>query len=611
MGGSSSKVSYSDNSAQVNQSLSNIRAQLNSLNKDINEFKGEIDLHINSVEKKFNLFDNKILLIHNEFTDSFNYLDYGIKMIGNDINQLGRLQIEYENSNSREHWEIFQNDWKENFERNIFQEYQQLKNLRFELEMGLNKKVVAYLLIKDKFNTQLNQYQNRKNQYEMRLIQNQMRLLLETNQSLLNNELNQFSKPEGFDEPNELELELEELVKLKKSISVLPLLDNEITDLFFSINRFEEISVMEKKLANKILVMKTNFSNPNLLNPLSNNIISPETLASKFVNSGFGTIKQICWDNQESLLVANGFTYIPEYKYNDLRKKFIAGCEKSDIKLNPKQEDIVWLAHYLYTKSSNKSLNSMVLFAKSPESIYSLNSVDSMDNIGEEEQVNWEDLILDLYNALDKNMNILELEYETDLMILYKILQQREFSNISELSNQMLGDMGFKPISDLLLSYIKYALALIDCDNKRNGKKIFADDIQIIKQELSQILEFNNPKYMDLVNQIVSQYIEKKKIGQISGFQFIVGDIQIIKEFFNTIIGWLLEKYFQTMLETFELTKMDVKNFALIVDKVISEDIGKNNIGIRKMFSFNKAEDNKIFVGFVFQQMYNYLWNKN
>lgn len=475
MGGSGSKVSYSDNSAQVNQSLSNIRAQLNSLNKDINEFKGEIDLHINSVEKKFNLFDSKILLIHNEFTDSFNYLDYGIKMIGNDINQLGRLQIEYENSNSREHWEIFQNDWKENFERNIFQEYQQLKNLRFELEMGLNKKVVAYLLIKDKYNTQLNQYQNRKNQYEMRLIQNQMCLLLETNQSLLNNNLIKFPKPKGFDEPNkpnELELELEELEELEKSISVLPLLDNEITDLFFSINRFEEISVMEKKLANKILVMKTNFSNPNLLNPLSNDVISPETLASKFVNSGFGTIKQICWDNQESLLVSNGFTYIPEYKYNDLRKKFIIGCEKSGIKLNPKQEDIVWLAHYLYTKSNDKSLSSMILFVK-------------------------------------------------------------------------------------------------------------------------------------------SQYIEKKKIGQISGFQFVVGDIQIIKEFFNTIIGWLLEKYFQTMLETFELTKMDVKNFASIVDKVISEDIGKNNIGIRKMFSFNKMEDNKIFVGFVFQQMYNYLWNKN
>ena len=38
--------------------------------------------------------------------------------------------------------------------------------------------------------------------------------------------------------------------------------------------------------------------------------------------------------NQNNLLISNGYSYVPEYKYNDLIKKFIQGCEESGIKLN-------------------------------------------------------------------------------------------------------------------------------------------------------------------------------------------------------------------------------------------------------------------------------------
>ena len=162
MGGGKSKVSYSDNSQQINQSLSNIRTQINELNKDIGEFKSDIDKHVIAVQRQFNLVDNKILSIQNEFAQSFGWIESGIKMIGHDINQMSRLQIEYEQSNSKEHWEIFRNDWKENFERNIFQEFQRLKNLKFELELNLNNKIIGYLLIKDHFNQQIILYQEKK-----------------------------------------------------------------------------------------------------------------------------------------------------------------------------------------------------------------------------------------------------------------------------------------------------------------------------------------------------------------------------------------------------------------------------------------------------------------
>ena len=67
MGGSNSRprqtTSYSDNSSQINQSLSQIKTQINELNSDLDKFKVSIDNHVDTVQQKFIHFDNKVLQI--------------------------------------------------------------------------------------------------------------------------------------------------------------------------------------------------------------------------------------------------------------------------------------------------------------------------------------------------------------------------------------------------------------------------------------------------------------------------------------------------------------------------------------------------------------------
>jgi hypothetical protein len=55
MGGVNSTPSYSytDNSSQINQSLSQIKNQINELNSDLDKFKVSIDTHVNTVKQKF------------------------------------------------------------------------------------------------------------------------------------------------------------------------------------------------------------------------------------------------------------------------------------------------------------------------------------------------------------------------------------------------------------------------------------------------------------------------------------------------------------------------------------------------------------------------------
>ena len=133
MGGSNStpttSYSYTDNSSQINQSLTQIRSQINELNSDLDKFKVSIDTHVDTVQQKFIHFDHKVLQIQNEFQESFNFVNHGIQMIGNNIDSMSLYQIDYESNNNKEHWEIQQNEWKENFERNVYQQFQKLKNL--------------------------------------------------------------------------------------------------------------------------------------------------------------------------------------------------------------------------------------------------------------------------------------------------------------------------------------------------------------------------------------------------------------------------------------------------------------------------------------------------
>ena len=89
MGGSNStpttSYSYTDNSSQINQSLTQIRSQINELNSDLDKFKVSIDTHVDTVQQKFIHFDHKVLQIQNEFQESFNFVNHGITMFYTDF----------------------------------------------------------------------------------------------------------------------------------------------------------------------------------------------------------------------------------------------------------------------------------------------------------------------------------------------------------------------------------------------------------------------------------------------------------------------------------------------------------------------------------------------
>ena len=301
MGGSNSRpkqiTSYSDNSSQINQSLSQIKTQINELNSDLDKFKVSIDSHVDTVKQKFIHFDNKVLQIQNEFQESFNFVNQGILMIGTNIDSMSKFQIEYETSNNNEHLEIQQNDWKENFERNVYQQFQRLKNLKFELELDLHKKIGFYLIIKNNFNDQIKIYQEKKSQFQITNLQSQMLFLLnhivEKSDSV---DIVKFNQIENLVEKNELNM-------IEKTIRFPPELDESIIKLYLTTDKFEEIIKIETKLKENINLMMNNFSNPNLLNSLDNLIISPELFATKLYNSGIKSIAQIEFSNQTQILI--------------------------------------------------------------------------------------------------------------------------------------------------------------------------------------------------------------------------------------------------------------------------------------------------------------------
>lgn len=605
MGGGKSKVSYSDNSQQINQSLSNIRTQINELNKDIGEFKSDIDKHVSTVQRQFNLVDNKIVSIQNEFAQSFGWIESGIKMIGHDINQMSRLQIEYEQSNSKEHWEIFRNDWKENFERNIFQEFQRLKNLKFELELNLNNKIIGYLLIKDHFNQQIILYQEKKNSYQMGILQKQMNLIMSNlsinfdNSSITNSPLISSNKMIQFESENIVDIS--ELVQLNKSIGQIPVLDEEISQLFVQVDRFEEIVRLENKLREQIANAITNFSNPNLSNPLDDVCIKPKDFALKLFDSGIRTTNQISYSNQNNILISNGYSYIPEYKYNDLIKKFIQGCEEFNIKLDWEVEDIGWLSKYLYLKAQTKSISSMIKFSETSECIYPIDIADDdLDTLGQ--------IGLKLYNGLYKRdeLQLLELEYETNPIILYYIIRDKNITDLNMITCDIIRSWGYKSPNSNILPILCKILLELDLDEKY-GKKIFVNKLDEIEVNKKKLFDLSNSINLQLVNWIVSKYIESKNLGKLCSFQFDIINIQIASEFFSNIVMTLLKKYIDNILETFNEKKLIQIDFD---SDTLLDRINIDNPIVKKILTFNKFADIKIFICFVLEQIHNFTWNK-
>lgn len=585
MGSSSSKpsVSYVDNSAQINSSINKIRTQIDELNKDLTKYQEQIETHIDIVENNFKIVDNKIKTIHYEFNESFDYLNHGIKMIDNDINEMSQLQISYENNNTKEHWEIFQNDWKENIERNIFQEFQKLKNMKFELELNLHKKIGSYLLIKDHFNDKIKEYERKKNTYQLNIIQTQVYWLLNNKDN--NNNNNSFSIE--LNKKEELELKI-----LENDIKYPPELEDGIEEMYLMTNNFEEIIKIELKLKETIYLMMENFRNTNLLNPLDDILVKPIDFAQKLYNYGINSVQQIIIKNQNEILISNGYAYIPEYKYKDLRQKFIIGCELANLKLKWNDEDIILLSSYLYLKIEHKSISNMINILKNNNTIYQF----------ENNEVNDIELGLTFWKILSTNHNHnFNLEYETNPIILYNIFINNDIKNINQITNEYIETCGYLKISEFSLINLQNIILKID-KHEIYGKNIFMDNNELFK------ITTNEKQINLLIKYIVSAYLKKD-----FQFHFDKFNNEIAKSFFTEITLKLLNEYINIIWFNFinsqytniEFTKNDLENIYLCTNIKFDKNIVEN------IFRLNNMNKIKSLIHFVFDNLYNFYWIKN
>lgn len=597
MGSSGSKpqINYTDNSVQINQSISNIRTQISELNNDLAKYQQHVDKHIDIIQNNFKIFDSKVKLIQNEFERSFDYLNYGIKMIGNEINQMAQLQISYEKSNELVHWDIFQNDWKENLERNIFQDFQKLKNMKFELELDLHKKVGTYLLIKDRFNDKIKIYEQKKNSHQLKIIQTQVSWLL-TNHSSQSSELVQISHtPQIIFLEEELELKL-----LETNIEYPPELDDGVEQMYMMTERFEEIARIEHNLTESISSMRENFTNPSLLNPLDDNTVIPIDFASKLYNSGIKCVKQIQIKNQTSILISNGYAYVPEYKYKDLKIKFIVGCEQANLKLDFESEDIEFVSTYLYSKISNKSISNMVNVLQNTDSIYQL----------EEKQIKNNKFIMELGFDLWKVLHTTKkfsLEYETNPLILYNIFVQADTKYVNQITKELIVSYGYINLSDYSISNLHNLLIQID-KHEQYGKYRLAESNMLPNDEkLDLDLDIEL-----LLKYVVLEFLNKKKTDKNFKFEFIKLDKHVVQPFFAEIILKLLKGYIKIInKKLIDTSYTDIKFTVQELNKInacIGIDFDLDIVG--PIFKFNKIIDVKVFIGFVFCNIYNFYWNK-
>lgn len=589
MGSSEStpSVCYTDNSNEINKSLAEIRSQINNLNTDLKLYQLQIDSHVDSmtsnfelVRKKFVHFDENFKSIQNEFESSFEMVNKGIKMLTNNIGEMAKLQICFEKNNNREHWEIFQNDWKENIERIVFQEFQKLKNMKFELELDLYKQISSYLLIKDKFNDKLKLYQERKLCHNVEEINNKLKwFITKTIESGT-------PKIEDLVQLNDNKLNLE-LQQLEKEIKFPPELDSSLMIMHMMTDRFEEIVKIELKLKKSLNQLTKNFANPNLLNPLNNIIVPQSDFAKKLYNSGIRGISQIKFSSQDTLLIANGYAYVPEYKYKDLIKKFIEGCESEKLLLCWELEEIEWLSRYLYLKSELKSLSCMINFMKNPNSIYQLNDeiIFNPTLIGQFGLKLWKAL-----NPTDK----LDMSGESNPIILYEIFMSHNLICLDQIDKMFLEKCGYFVPNQIAINNIKKIMLDVD---KTCGLNAFN----------SQIQEIDNNDINNFVIYVVTQYIKNKKFKFEFEFNKNSGEI-----FFNEIVKKLLEGYNKIIWNEYKTNKsiyVPIQNN--VVDLICKSEITTFDPNIvNPIFKSYSSKELKFFIAFCFVKIYNFYWNK-
>jgi hypothetical protein len=526
--GGSSGHTISDNSSQVNSSITTLNNQIDKLSSDFSKFKVEVETHVESVDNSFKEIDKTISLIQYEFTDRFNDMNTGIKLIESDILTLTDKHTSLDLTNKREHWEIHQNDWRERFERLAYQDYQRLINLKLELENDLQRKAVGYLLIKDNYND-----------YRLKMLEHNTLNTL----AILCNKLAQLKY---IDEDTVQKLELAPIrPKIDCSdfwIENIPKIESSVLELYNSTSRFKEILLLEEELKNKCAIMISNFSNPDLLNPFSDN---DANFSRKLFNSGIRCLSQIAFKNQNEILIKNGYNYVPDYKYPDLQKKFIIGCESAKIKLDYKLEDLNFVVNYLYNKAPYKSISSIL--DCSINSIYPIK----------------EPIILEIYNIVKS----LDFKYEYRQDVLTTILTKTDYKKYNKI--------GY---------YTNITF------NELIGKSATIN-------------------YEPIINYIMERYITNQCSSNKLEFSFNDVGIKYCKDFFESIVKRLLDGYTTLLKDGFKNGKLlktdDIFNTSLDFTKrpynIKLEDL--------QLFTNTSKIGITILLVFILEEIIKYFWH--
>jgi hypothetical protein len=288
--------------------------------------------------------------------------------------------------------------------------------------------------------------------------------------------------------------------------------------------------------------MISNFSNPDLLNPFSDN---DANFSRKLFNSGIRCLSQIAFKNQNEILIKNGYNYVPDYKYPDLQKKFIIGCESAKIKLDYKLEDLNFVVNYLYNKAPYKSISSIL--DCSINSIYPIK----------------EPIILEIYNIVKS----LDFKYEYRQDVLTTILTKTDYKKYNKI--------GY---------YTNITF------NELIGKSATIN-------------------YEPIINYIMERYITNQCSSNKLEFSFNDVGIKYCKDFFESIVKRLLDGYTTLLKDGFKNGKLlktdDIFNTSLDFTKrpynIKLEDL--------QLFTNTSKIGITILLVFILEEIIKYFWH--
>lgn len=430
MGGKQShSVAQNDNSAQINQNLSNIRDQLNSLSSDIHLYKTSIHDHVVSVENKFHSIDKKIFEIQDSFDYSIQQIDFGLETIKSNIDNMAKCQIEYENNNQHNLWLIMRNDWKTEYKQHITNEYNKLHLCLLENKSLIQQKIVCYLLNKDEFNDKLKLQKEKQTNIQISTMQQNIQLL----SSHLNSPTDSF----------ELTLiKQEEIIEIERNIP--PELETGLKDTLLIVDRFKELNKMKDLLQEDVVNKMNNFNNITQ-NPLS---IPKTELYKRLIRGKIFNLDQITIDNQDDLLSKNGFSYIPEYKYQELIDNYIGGVDIIDLDIH----NINTLYRIVIPRIDKLTMLDIHLFFMQNKSI----SNDKKGSIL---------TVAKLYTEALKHNTISEkLTKSATVQQLYEFMVLNNF-HINYICDGNLRRYGFSEIKPRAVMFLKMLLKNYDADN--------------------------------------------------------------------------------------------------------------------------------------------------